>query len=106
MYQLGALAIEDQAAPAIREGGVTLLRKITVTGDAPEAGKVYFLAAAGAKVDQLSPGVWRVDDRLTVKFNAGAAGASVREIGAAKQLLVPVKPSGGAATTVEVEMAW
>jgi mono/diheme cytochrome c family protein len=106
MYQLGALAVEDQATPAIREGGVTLLRRITVTGEPPAAGKVYFLAAAGAKVEQESPGVWRVDDRLTVKFNAGAAGASVRELGAAKQLLVPVEPGGGAATTVEVEMAW
>jgi hypothetical protein len=106
LYQLDGAAVEEQATPVLKEGGVALLRRITVTGKRPAAGGLYFLAAAGAKVAPQSPGVWRVDDKLTVKFAAGTAGASVRERGAAKQLLVPVELKDGAATTIEVEMAW
>lgn len=106
MYQLGKVRVEEQPLPVLREGGVVLVRKFRVTGRPPAAGRLYLLAAAGANVQEQSPGVWRVDDKLAVRVAAPAgARPALRRHGVARQLLVPIDVGDGAAE-FEVEMAW
>jgi hypothetical protein len=106
MYRLGDIAIEEQPLPVPREGGVALARKFHLMGAPPDAGKLWLLAAAGAKVEQQSPGVWKVDDKLTVRVAAPQGAKEIVRDGAlGKQLLVPLDLKGGGAS-VEIDMAW
>ena len=107
LYRLGDVDIEEQPVPELRPGGPILMRKFSVTGKPPAAGALYFLAAAGAKVQEQSPGTWRVDDKLTVRLRAPAGvEAVVRERGAVKQLVMPIPLREGSETVFDVEMAW
>ena len=104
MYRVGAVDVEEQAAPALREGGVSLLRRFKLAGQPPAAGKLYVLTAAGAKIEPSGAGEWKVDDTLTVKVKADGVMPVVRERGTTKQLVVPIELRNGAPATVEVEL--
>lgn len=106
-YRIGEIDIEEQPMPVLREGGVVLVRKFRITGKPPAAGELYFLAAAAGKMQEQSPGAWRVDDRLTVRITAPAgAKPQLREGGGAKQLRLPIDLQADAATEFDVELAW
>jgi mono/diheme cytochrome c family protein len=107
MYHLGEVNVEEQPVPAARGGGVALVRKFKVTGaPPPPAGKLYLQAAAGAKVEEQAAGVWRVDDKLTVRVTPPqGATPLVREQGGARQLLVPLDLARGT-VGCEVEIMW
>ena len=70
MYRLGDVQIEEQPLPVPREGGVVLARKFHLTGPQPAGGKLYLLAAAGTKIEEVAPEIWKVDDKLTVRVKA------------------------------------
>ena len=103
-YVLGDVDVEEQPMPVLRPGGPVLVRKFHISGNPPGAGKVYVLAAAGGKIAEQG-GAWRVDDKLTVKVTGGAR-PELRERGAVKQLVVPIELKEGAASDIDVEMAW
>ena len=105
MYQLGDVHVEEQPLPVLKEGGVVLARKFRVTGAAPAGGQLYFLAAAGSRLEEQS-GAWRVDDKLTVRVT-GPDGAqpSLRGRPPTKQLTLPIDLRGGAAEW-QVEISW
>jgi hypothetical protein len=106
MYHLGEVNVEEQPVPAAREGGVGLARKFKVTGPPPPAGQVYLQAAAGAKVEEQSAGVWRVDGKITVRVTLPRdAKPLVRPVGSGVQLLVPLDLSRGA-VNCEIELTW
>ena len=105
MYRFGEVEVEELAAPVLREGGVALARSFMITGQ-PPTGRVYVLAAVGAKVEETSPGSWKVDDKLTVRVKTPGAPPVVRERGPAKQLLVPVELKDGMPASLEIELAW
>jgi mono/diheme cytochrome c family protein len=106
VYHLEEVTVEEQPVPAAREGGVVLVRKFKLTGVPPPAGQLYLQAAAGRKIEEVSPGVWRVDDKLGVRVtSARGANPRVREVGNGAQLLVPLDLGRGAADC-EIELSW
>jgi hypothetical protein len=106
MYRLGDVQIEEQPMPVPREGGAALARKFRLTGPQPAGGKLYLLAAAGAKIEEVAPDTWKVDDKVTVRVKApDGAKPTLREADRGKQLLVPLDLKVGGAS-VDVELAW
>ena len=78
--------------------------KAAGTAEAPK--DFYFLAAEGQKIEPAGPNAWTVDAALTVRLpDWKGEKAVVRESKGARQLIVPVAFTNGAAS-FNVEMAW
>ncbi|HSU67501.1 MAG TPA: hypothetical protein VLJ39_11560, partial [Tepidisphaeraceae bacterium] len=103
-YVLGDLDIQEQPLPIFKTAKPDLQRKFTISGKQP-SGNLYFLAAAGKKIDQKSPGVWSVDDgKMTINLDPKLQ-PTVRDSNGQKQLLVPIQLTNGTAS-FDVEMSW
>jgi hypothetical protein len=88
----------------LTEKGSRLIRKFTLGGN-PQP-NLYFVAGDGSKIEQKSPGVWVVDDKLTLSLSpADKLEPKVRDSNGKKQLLVPVK-FDDAKASFQVEMSW
>jgi len=109
MYRVGAIDVEEQPLPALKENGTVLVRRFTLDAKgATPPQNVYCELAAGAKIEPGSAaGEWRVDDKLTVRVKSPAdAKALVREKADGKQVLLPAKFDGQGKATFEVELSW
>jgi hypothetical protein len=102
-----AVDVQEQPVPVLKTAKANLVRKFTVASKDSVKG-LYFLAAAGKRIDEKAPGVWSVDDgKLTVTLTAKDAKLEpvVRDSNGQKQLLVPI-PLANGATAFNVEMSW
>lgn len=103
-YLYNGTDIREQPLPVLTERGSRLIRKFTLGGN-PQP-NLYFLAGDGSKIEQKSPGVWVVDDKLTLTLSpADKLEPKVRDSNGKKQLLVPVKFDNDKAS-FQVEMSW
>jgi mono/diheme cytochrome c family protein len=102
----GDIEVEEQALPILSPGKATLIREFHLKS-ASSPKDLYFQAARGKKIESASPGVWTIDDTLTLSLPAGAAALKpvIRDSQGGKQLLFPVDFAGGAAA-INVQMSW
>jgi cytochrome c553 len=106
-YTLGDVDIHEQPLPVLKPGGATLTRRFTVSSKEP-ARDLYFQAAAGNKIESKSPGVWMVDDKVTVRIVPGDGMEKlepvIRDEKGGRQLVVPVPVKGSA--SFDLEVSW
>ena len=92
-YTMNGTTIRDQ----IRPTGTSLSRTLTLGGTAP-TGQLYCRLAGGKTLEEISKGLYAVDDRsYYVRFDPKAP-VSVRQSGGRQELLMPVSMKNGAAT--------
>ena len=107
-YILNGIEIREQPMPDVKANKTNLIRKFDLSSKEP-ARNLYFMAAAGTKIEEKSPGVWSVEDgktSMTVAISpAGKFKLSVRDSDGHKQLLFPVIFENGTAS-FEVEVTW
>lgn len=104
LYRVNGVEVEEQAAPVLKDGGVVLVRRFRLkSNNAPQG--LHLLVAAGAKVEEKSPGMWIVDDKLKVRVSAKGMTPRLREVDGRKQVVVPVTFDNGVAA-LEVETSW
>lgn len=104
-YVLKDVDVHEQPVPVLLATTSQLTRKFKLESKAPVK-DLYFVAAAGEKIESTSPGVWTVDGKLTVKLTSPAKlEPVVRDDGGQKQLVMPVRLENGSAA-FDVEMSW
>ncbi|MBO0937109.1 hypothetical protein J2I47_11180 [Fibrella sp. HMF5335] len=92
-YSMNGTTIRDQ----IRPTDTALSRTLTLGGAAP-TGQLYCRLAAGKSLEEVSKGLYAVDDRsYFVRFDSKAS-VSVRQSGGKQELIMPVSMNGGKAT--------
>jgi hypothetical protein len=87
--------IEDYPAPIGESDYFVLKRAFTLASAKPPA-NLWFRAAAAGKIETLSDGAFKIDDRLTLKI-AGPGKPEVRNSGGKTELIVPVVFDSGKA---------
>jgi mono/diheme cytochrome c family protein len=99
-YEFGTIAIEDFPTDEATGSDASLVRQFTLSSPG-EAENVYFRAAVGDKIEPQSDGSYRIDGRMTMRFEtANDAKPFVRKQ-ELSELLVPAKfESGKAKLTV------
>ena len=104
-YVLNGVDIHEQPVPVLKTARAVLVRKFTLSTRQPVS-NLYFLAATGKKIEQKSPGVWLIDDKLTITLSqADRLDPRLRDSVAQKQLLVPLRFVNGEAS-FDVEISW
>ena len=106
-YVLNDVDVQEQPLAVFKTAKADLVRKFTIAGKQPSGG-LYFMAAAGKKIEEKSPGVWSVDDgkmTVTLSSSAGRLQPAVRDSNGQKQLLLPIQLTNGTAS-FDVEMSW
>lgn len=108
LYRVGAIDVEEQPMPVLRETGVALARKFTLAANGQAPKDVYCLLASGGKIEPgPAAGEWRVDDKVTLRLDgADAAKAAVREKNGAKQLLLPLQWTADSNAVFVLEVSW
>lgn len=90
-YSMGGVTVTD----AIRPEGDALVRTLTLSG-APGPGSMYCRVAAGKFVEEVSKGLYAVDDRsYYVRFDP-KADVKTRQSAGRQELLLPVAVKNGA----------
>ena len=103
-YVLNGVTIEEKVVPVLRQGGSVLRREFKLTGE--KAKNLYLLVGSGKDVDHTSTTDWIVDGTLELQIDGDGAGEGiVRESDNGKQLLLPVKFTGGKAA-FSVTLVW
>jgi cytochrome c553 len=102
----GDIEVQEQEFPVLSPGKATLVRDFHLKS-ALSPKDLYFQAAWGKKIESASPGVWTIDDSLTLSLPPGATAGKpvIRDFQGGKQLLFPVEFAGGAAA-ISVQMSW
>jgi hypothetical protein len=104
-YVLKDVDIHEQPVPVLTATSAELIRRFNVAAKAPVK-NLYFMAGAGEKIEQKSPGVWVVDGKVTLKLTLpGGLTPAVRDADGQQQLLIPIQMTGGSAS-FDVEMSW
>lgn len=105
-YVLDGIDIHEQPLPVLQQTTVSLDRRFEISVQQPVK-ELYFMLAAGNRIDSKSPGVWSVDGgKLTVKLApAEKFTPVVRDSDGHKQLLMPVQLTNGHAA-FDVEISW
>jgi hypothetical protein len=104
-YVLKDVDIHEQPVPVLKATTSELIRKFKVESKTPVK-DLYFLAAGGKTIEQKSPGVWVVDEKLILKLNLPPGILPVvRGSDGQKQLLAPIQLTNGA-ESFDVEMSW
>lgn len=98
--------IHEQPLPVLTPSRAELKRNFELSAKGAVKG-LYFMAAAGHKIESTLPGVWVVDDgKLTVTLSpADKLKPLVRDSDGHKQLLIPISFTNGAVSFDE-EMSW
>ncbi len=95
-YTVGSLTIEDYPTAKESDLDVVLTRSIKVTGSKPEAGQLWFRAAAG-DIKRQPNGSFLVDGLLRIQFDEKSSPVVV-----GRELRVPIQPD----TEVTLQMTW
>lgn len=105
-YILDDVDIHEQPLPVLKPTRAELIRRFTLNAKQPVK-DLYFIAAAGDKIEPKSPGVWAVDDgKLVITISSSEKlEAAVRGSDGHQQLLIPIQLINGAAA-FDVEMSW
>ena len=102
-YELNGVKIEEAVVPVIRPGGSILRREFTLTGSGKN---FYLLGGSGKDVDHTSTTDWIIGGSVELQIDGEGAGEGiVREAGDRKELLIPVKFSGGTAK-FSITLVW
>jgi mono/diheme cytochrome c family protein len=108
-YEIAGLRVEDHPRPiaaSATEGG-RIVRTLVATRLEPAANgsRVWFRAAAGAKIEPLVGGGFVVDGQWRVKVAVANEKPVVRTRGNQSELVVPV-PAAAAPVTIVQELQW
>ncbi|HSZ59244.1 MAG TPA: c-type cytochrome [Tepidisphaeraceae bacterium] len=105
-YVLKDVDIYEQPVPIQLATKSNLTRRFSLTSKGPVK-DLYFMVAAGDKLEEKSPGVWSVDNgKLTILLKSTQKiQPLVRDENGQKQLVVPVQLTNGN-TSFDVEMSW
>ena len=104
LYDTPVLHIADFPEPVPRGAEGVFRRQITLTADR-DVEVVYVRAAVGQSIEPQADGWYAVDGTVRVHIAAEASEPFVRDSNGRKELLVPVRLSGGRADVVQ-QMEW
>lgn len=99
LYDVGGLRIEDHPAPSTNKELPGLRREWKLSAERPESG-YYLRVAAGAKVEPLADGWYRVDDLWQTKLDATGEPV-LRKVGDTNELLWKLPPVQQSLTIVQ-----
>jgi len=103
-YTFAGVDVEDFPVAVLGETDAGLHRTLTLTAKAePTGGRLYFRAAAGAKIEEKGGGLFLVDGKLQLRFPGSQP--IVRASGGGMELLVPVVFKDGSARITE-DFVW
>ncbi|MEQ1859477.1 MAG: c-type cytochrome [Chthoniobacteraceae bacterium] len=102
-YTYDGIDVEDFSAAVQNDADADLHRTITLKAKQAPAGKLYFRAAVGAKIEAQKDGAFLVEEKVRLHFPG--AQPVIRESNGARELLVPVVFQAGTAQLIE-HISW
>ena len=103
LYSWQQVKVEDEPRPVGEQDVFSMQRRLMFTADRPPTG-AWFRAMRAGKIDELSGGTYRIDDRWTLKVIASTK-PRVREQGGMRELLIPLIFNGNKAQ-IELTYDW
>jgi mono/diheme cytochrome c family protein len=103
-YGAPGFQVEDFPKPISAGGEGGFERHLTITSAEPVA-NLYFLAAAGQKIESLNDGWYLLNGSVRIRVPKAGGPPLLRESNGRQELLIPVKLSNGKAQ-IEQEIAW
>lgn len=104
VYDTPELHIADFLEPVSRGAEGAFRRQITLTADR-DLENVYVRAGVGQRIEQQADGWYVIDGTVRVLVTAEGTAPLVRDSNGRKELLIPVRFSGGRAAVVQ-ELEW
>lgn len=104
LYDVGTVRVEDHPRPIGPSESGRVVRSLTLTtlGDPT---RLWFRAAAGAKIESMNDGTFHVDGQWQVKVTAPDSSPVVRTSGNRRELLVPLAIGKSPLTLIQ-EILW
>ncbi|MGA1014026.1 MAG: PA14 domain-containing protein [Limisphaerales bacterium] len=101
-YELESVSIEEAPEPVIQPGGTILKRSFSLKASSAARG-LYFLAAEGDQIEQIGPNQFKVGEDYDIELKGSfPVEPIIREQGTLKQLLIPIRLDGEAATLEQI----